>query len=96
LRVAICGSGARSVAVTVNNKPAGQIMLNGQDTVITRQGSQGNWYERDVPFDAAMMKQGENVMTLTVPAGLVNNGVLYDYLRLELDESAAAPAGGNQ
>jgi rhamnogalacturonan endolyase len=87
LRVAICGSGARTIAVTVNDKPAGQIILMGQDTVIARQGSQGIWYEREVPFDANLMKQGENIVTLTVPAGLVNNGVLYDYLRLELDES---------
>jgi rhamnogalacturonan endolyase len=93
LRVAICGSGARSIAVTVNDKPAGQINLMGADTVITRQGSQGIWYERELPFDAALMKQGENVLTLTVPAGPVNNGVLYDYLRLELDESGQmAPA----
>jgi rhamnogalacturonan endolyase len=90
LRVAICGSGARAIAVTVNDKPAGQIDLMGNDTVITRQGSQGIWYEREVPFDAAMMKQGGNVMTLTVPAGPVNNGVLYDYLRLELDDPAHA------
>jgi hypothetical protein len=29
---------------------------------------------------------------LTVPAGGVNAGVIYDYLRLEMDESAAATA----
>jgi hypothetical protein len=28
------------------------------------------------------------VLTLTVPAGPVNNGIIYDYLRLELDDSA--------
>jgi rhamnogalacturonan endolyase len=93
LRVAICGTGGRSVAVTINDKPVGQINLMGQDTVIARQGSQGIWYEREVPFDASLMKQGENVLTLTVPAGLINSGVLYDYLRLELDESGqTAPA----
>jgi hypothetical protein len=31
-------------------------------------------------------------MQLTVPAGEVTSGVVYDYLRLELDENAAAPA----
>jgi rhamnogalacturonan endolyase len=41
-----------------------------------------------VPFDASLLKQGDNVLTLTVPAGPVNNGVIYDYLRLELDEAA--------
>ena len=33
---------------------------------------------------AAKLKAGENTLTLTVPAGPVNNGVIYDYLRLEL------------
>ena len=32
------------------------------------------------------MKQGENVLKLIVPAGPVNNGIIYDYVRLELDD----------
>ena len=32
------------------------------------------------------MKAGENVMQLTVPAGSLTAGIIYDYLRLELDE----------
>jgi rhamnogalacturonan endolyase len=43
-------------------------------------------------FDGALLKAGENEMQLTVPAGEVTSGVVYDYLRLELDENAAAPA----
>jgi hypothetical protein len=31
-------------------------------------------------------------MTLTVPAGEVTSGVVYDYLRLELDENAKPEA----
>ena len=38
------------------------------------------------------MKQGTNVLKLIVPAGPVNNGVIYDYVRLELDEPALPPA----
>jgi len=34
----------------------------------------------------ALLKPGENQMQLTVPAGEVTSGVVYDYLRLELDE----------
>ncbi|MGA2233762.1 MAG: polysaccharide lyase family protein, partial [Tepidisphaeraceae bacterium] len=91
LRAAICGAGfGGNVDVTVNDKPAGQIRVAGNDNVITRKGNAGNWYERDVVFDAAMMKQGDNVLTLTVPAGPLNNGVIYDYLRLELDDAAQA------
>ncbi len=32
------------------------------------------------------MKAGENTMTLTVPAGDLRSGVVWDYLRLELNE----------
>jgi hypothetical protein len=32
------------------------------------------------------MKAGTNVMQLVVPAGSVTSGIIYDYLRLELDE----------
>jgi hypothetical protein len=35
------------------------------------------------------MKAGDNVMKLTIPEGGLTSGVIYDYLRLELD--AAAP-----
>jgi rhamnogalacturonan endolyase len=57
---------------------------------IGRNGIQGLWYEREVPFPATLLKSGTNVLTLTVPAGGLTSGILYDYLRLELDESAAA------
>jgi rhamnogalacturonan endolyase len=89
LRVAICGGGARQIDVTVNDQPAGQIPSPGGADVITRHGIQGPWSERDVEFDAALLKQGSNVLTLTVPAGPINSGVLYDYLRLEVDETAS-------
>jgi rhamnogalacturonan endolyase len=59
------------------------------DGAITRHSIQGLWYERDVTFDAALLKSGANVLKLTVPAGPINNGVIYDYLRLELDELGA-------
>jgi hypothetical protein len=35
-------------------------------------------------------------LKLIVPAGPVNNGLIYDYLRLELDESASPPAPGKK
>ena len=61
------------------------------DGVITRHQTQGLWYERQFEFGASMLKAGENTLTLTVPAGPINNGVIYDYLRLELDERTSAP-----
>ena len=47
----------------------------------------GIWREYTLAFDAALLKPGENEMQLTVPAGELTYGVVYDYLRLELDES---------
>lgn len=88
LRVAICGTGAHLIEVSVNDKPAGQIDHLIGDGTITRHGNHGIWYERELAFDASLMKQGANVLTLTVPAGPVNDGIMYDYLRLELDENA--------
>ena len=88
LRLAICGTGAKSIAVAVNDRPAGEVDDLTGDGVITRHSSQGLWYEREVGFDASLMQAGRNVLTLTVPAGPVNNGIIYDYLRLELDDSA--------
>ena len=87
LRLAICGTGTRAIQVSVNGNAAGQIQLSTGDGVIARHQVQGLWYERQFEFDASSLKVGENTLTLTVPGGPVNNGVVYDYLRLELDET---------
>jgi rhamnogalacturonan endolyase len=94
LRLAICGTGARALDVTVNGRPAGRVDRLTGDGAIARHSIQGLWYERELAFDASLLKQGPNVLKLIVPAGPVNNGVIYDYLRLELDESAPFPAPG--
>ncbi len=88
LRLAICGTGARSIEVNVNGQSAGAVALGPGEGVITRHQIQGLWYEREFPFDASLMKKGQNTLTLTVPSGPITNGVIYDYLRLELDDSA--------
>ena len=87
LRVAIAGGGAREIGVTVNGQLAGKI-ARPADSGISHNGIMGIWMEHELPFDASLLKAGTNVVTLTIPAGPVNTGVIYDYLRLELDESA--------
>ena len=87
LRFAICGTGTPTVDVEVNGKPAGKLENLIGDGVITRHGSQGIWYERDVEFDASFMQKGTNTLKIIVPQGPVNNGMMYDYIRLELDEN---------
>jgi rhamnogalacturonan endolyase len=51
---------------------------------IRRDGIGGSWVEKDLAFDAGMMRMGPNTMTLTIPGGVLYAGIIYDYLRLEL------------
>ncbi len=88
LRLAICGGGPRSLAVTVNDQPAGQVNRITNDGTPKEHQISGMWYEREVPFNAILLKAGSNTLTLTVPEGAVSNGLEYDYIRLELDENA--------
>ncbi|HVT82454.1 MAG TPA: polysaccharide lyase family protein, partial [Phycisphaerae bacterium] len=88
LRIAFCTASAQTLEVAVNDQPAGQLtrLASNGDSTIVRHNIQGIWFERELPFDAALMKQGANSLTLTVPGGSLNNGVIYDCVRLELDE----------
>jgi rhamnogalacturonan endolyase len=85
LRFAICGTGTKRLDVSVNDQAAGSLEDLQSDGVIARHGIQGIWYEREIPFDASLLQAGENKLTLTIPAGPINDGLIYDYLRLELD-----------
>ena len=51
-----------------------------------RDGIRGYWFERDVPFDGSLLKAGTNTLKLTVSGNSWVDGVLYDYLRLELED----------
>ncbi len=89
LRLAICGVGTRAIEVTLNDQPAGSVQQLRQDSTFGMgNGIQGLWNEREVTFDTKLLKPGTNVLKLTVPAGPVGSGIIYDYVRLELDESA--------
>jgi rhamnogalacturonan endolyase len=91
LRLAICGVGARSIAATMNDISVGTVTGLTYNATINRDGIGGYWSEHDLVFDASRMKAGENVLKLTIPAGGLTNGIIYDYLRLELDEAAPSP-----
>lgn len=96
LRLAFASTSTREIDVTVNDKAAGVVgNLPGGDSTITRHGIQGIWYERELAFDASMMHPGTNTLTLTVPTGSINNGIIYDVVRLELNESGKASASAN-
>ncbi len=94
LRLAICGAGARTLVASVNGQSIGSVTNLVYNATINRDGIGGSWSEHDLAFDASLMKRGENVMKLTVPAGSLTSGILYDYLRLELDETTTVPQAG--
>ena len=93
-RVALAGAdGGGGLAVSVNGQPVGTLQTVATNA-LRYNTDRGIWREYAQPFDAALLKSGENEMQLTVPAGELTSGVVYDYLRLELDESrnpAATP-----
>jgi rhamnogalacturonan endolyase len=102
LRVGLAGvNGLRGgLAVAVNGKYAGALgdgsnpdnlrLIN--TDAIRYNTDKGLWQQRALKFDATMLKAGENAMTFAVPAGDVSTGVVWDYLRLELDAKGKAPA----
>jgi len=86
LRLALAGAdGGGGLTVGVNGKDVGTIRPTATNA-LRYNTDMGVWQERNVTFDATLLKPGENTMTLTVPAGEVTTGVVYDYLRLELNE----------
>jgi rhamnogalacturonan endolyase len=85
LRLGICGAAAQTIDVVVNDQHAGTVEGLIYNATINRDGIQGSWVEKNVALDAALMKAGENTLKLTIPAGSLTSGVIYDYLRLELE-----------
>jgi rhamnogalacturonan endolyase len=91
-RLSLAGAdGNGGLTVGVNGQQVGVIRPVGTNS-LRYNTNKSVWYEYALKFDASTMKQGENEMTLTVPAGELTSGVTYDYLRLEVDGNAAPPA----
>ncbi len=96
LRVALAGSDGTSglanpgapggLAVGVNGQGVGSIHFISTNGLRYNTNT-GVWREYRQAFDASQLKAGENEIQLTVPAGELTSGVVYDYLRLELDEN---------
>jgi rhamnogalacturonan endolyase len=89
LRLAICGVGSREIAVSVNDQPAGTVTGLVYNATINRDGIEGSWSEHDVTFDASLMRAGANILKLTIPGGGLTSGVMYDYVRLELNSTSS-------
>jgi rhamnogalacturonan endolyase len=95
LRIALAGADGGGLNIGVNGKQAGAIRPVGTNS-LRYNTNKSVWYQYALTFDAGMMKQGENEITLTVPAGELTSGVTYDYLRLEIDENARPPVAAAQ
>jgi rhamnogalacturonan endolyase len=86
LRLALAGAdGNGGLAIGVNGHDVGTVRPVATNALRYNTDT-GVWQEKDLTFDASLLKAGENVLTLTVPAGDLESGVVYDYLRLELNQ----------
>ena len=96
LRVALAGEDGLNgvLPVAVNGQSIGGVgdgstadnakMI--QSNAIRYNTDKGLWQQRTLTFPAGVLKAGENTMTFTVPAGSLQSGVVWDYLRLEADD----------
>jgi len=87
LRLAFCGTHAGcNVEVFVNDKSIGDTGPLPSTSAMQRDGIRAFWVERPLPFDATQLRNGINVIKLKSHATSWSQGVMYDVVRLELDE----------
>ncbi len=93
LRLAICGARGGPVDATLNGQSIGTTGDLPESGVMHRDGIRSDSLtEINLKFDAALFKPGENVIALTKHVRTWTDGVLYDYVRLELnDKKQPAP-----
>jgi rhamnogalacturonan endolyase len=90
LRIALAGAdGNGGLSIGVNGQAVGAIHPVATNALRYNTDT-GVWYQYAQKFDAALLKPGENSITFTVPAGDVTTGVVWDYLRLELNDGGSA------
>jgi rhamnogalacturonan endolyase len=87
LRIALAGADGGALAVGVNGQEAGSIRPVSTNA-LRYNTDKGVWNQYIVKFDASLLKAGANEMTFTVPAGDVTTGVVWDYVRLELNDGS--------
>jgi rhamnogalacturonan endolyase len=91
LRIALAGAdGNGGLAIAVNTKPAGTLYPT-PTNALRYNTNKSVWQEQTLFFNASLLQPGENQLQLTVPAGDVTSGVVYDYLRLEVDPDYKQP-----
>ena len=89
LRLAFCGTHAGcNVEAIVNGRSVGETGVLPSTSAMQRDGIRAYWVEKDIPFDAALLNRGTNVLQLLSHAHSWSQGVMYDCLRLEVDPTA--------
>lgn len=87
LRLAICGFYGGPVNISLNGKVIGTTGRLMESSVMNRDGIRSEaLIMHDINFDAALLKPGNNIIQLTKVAYDLSQTVMYDYVRLELDE----------
>lgn len=84
LPVAVNGQGVGGIGDGSNPDNARMIQTN----AIRYNTDKGFWQQRTLTFDAGVLRAGDNTLTFTVAGGSLQSGVVWDYLRLELDDAA--------
>lgn len=90
LRLGLTSVTSPRLEVKVNGKSVAPMTFELADHALVRHQMYGRWFENWTSFDAGLLTEGKNTITLTVPAGPINNSVLYDFVRLEIDGNAAS------
>lgn len=89
LRLAFCGTHAGcNVEVFVNEQSVGETGTLPSTSAMQRDGIRAFWVERPITFAAHLLKGGVNTIKLKSHANSWSQGVMYDVVRLELDEPA--------
>ena len=92
LRIALAGAdgggpNGSGLAIGVNGTDVGAIHPIATNA-LRYNTNKGVWYQYSQKFDATLLKPGENSVTFTVPAGEVTTGVVWDYVRLEVNDGS--------
>ena len=76
--LAVCWIDTPALAIAVNGREAG-VIRPFSTNALRYNTNKGVWQEHTLRFDASRLHAGENKIELTVPAGELTTGVVYDY-----------------
>lgn len=95
LRLALASTQNAVLHVSLNGRQLGRFRT-ASDNAMIRAGIHGQYSEEDVSFDAALLKSGTNILSLEQSAaGNNQKNVMYDCVRLEVDDSRPFSSADN-